>query len=297
MKLWRKLNQPYPFLPYRSAVYRDLFFAAFLSLFLVVFKPFGLDVYHADRIHFILGYGVIGLAVALVNDSIGYTCFPGVFNESRWTLGRQLLWMGWHLFSMGIADFVYAASIEAFPWSIEGFAKIQCYVLLCGLIPVYLFTVVHENYILKRNRNEADAMENHRRGGIQTEQPERAFPDRPIILTGENRNEQLTIKSTDFCYACSQDNYVQVIYRQGEKTNRILLRTTLSRLEEQLAGFPELFRCHRSYIVNASRIVSVTGNAQGYLVAMDTITEKIPVARSRGKELHHLLKKTASAAL
>jgi DNA-binding LytR/AlgR family response regulator len=51
-------------------------------------------------------------------------------------------------------------------------------------------------------------------------------------------------------------------------------------MEEQLAAHPAFFRCHRMYLVNLQRVISVSGNAQGLKLQLDGLEEAIPVSRN-----------------
>jgi DNA-binding LytR/AlgR family response regulator len=81
-------------------------------------------------------------------------------------------------------------------------------------------------------------------------------------------------------YLSSADNYVTVHTRAGEKLSSQLLRSSLKKMEEQLAGQPAFFRCHRMYIVNLQAVQSVSGNAQGLKLHLAGLEEAIPVSRS-----------------
>ena len=58
MTLTQKLSQPYPLSTFNEAVKKNVFFSIFLTLFLLIFRPFGLDVYHYEESYLIAGYGL-----------------------------------------------------------------------------------------------------------------------------------------------------------------------------------------------------------------------------------------------
>jgi DNA-binding LytR/AlgR family response regulator len=65
-----------------------------------------------------------------------------------------------------------------------------------------------------------------------------------------------------------------------EGVSRVVLRNTLKDLENQFSDIPQLFRCHKAYIVNTEKVVAINGNTKGYFLTLDQIVEKIPVSRS-----------------
>ena len=160
------LGQLYPFPTFPDSVRRDTFFAAFLTVFLLVFRPFGLEVYPYSQSYIIVGYGIITLLTTLANDCAAHHFFAQRFSERHWRVSSQILWTVWHLLSLGITNFLYAASIDAFPWSLVGFLKVQLYVVLSAIVPITVFILLRQNYLLKRNLAEA--------GQIAGRKPERS---------------------------------------------------------------------------------------------------------------------------
>ena len=68
---------------------------------------------------------------------------------------------------------------------------------------------------------------------------------------------------------------------QEDEVKSVLLRNSLSNINEVLFEYDEFYHCHRSYIVNLSKIKSVMGNARGYQLFLDNITEVVPVSRNK----------------
>ena len=64
-----------------------------------------------------------------------------------------------------------------------------------------------------------------------------------------------------------------------------MIRSSLKRLEEQLP-YPEMYRCHRTYIVQLRNVENVSGNSQGYRLHLKHLPHSIPVSRNAGKEVH-----------
>jgi hypothetical protein len=97
-------------------------------------------------------------------------------------------------------------------------------------------------------------------------------PPRLEVLTPRGRH---VLDAADVDYLEAGGNYIEV--RSGEA--RYLMRTTMSRLEEQLAGSP-LVRTHRSFFVNVRRVARVDHRATGNheLVLVDST--RVPVSKT-----------------
>ena len=72
---------------------------------------------------------------------------------------------------------------------------------------------------------------------------------------------------------------------QDGKLRKHLLRSSLSRLEEQISQAGTIRRCHRSYIVNLAQVSSISGNAQGYHLHFRDCDEEVPVGRSYAQDI------------
>ena len=295
MYFFRTLRQPYPLFSFPEAMKRDVFFGLFLTLFLLVFTPFGLSVFAYDRFYIILGYGFVCYLTITLNDLIGYKLSPKIFNESNWKVYHQILWGLWHLILLGLANLSYGVLVGAFPLTIYSFFKIEFYVLASAIIPVMAITILRQNYLLRENLHRAteinkDIQENK-------SHPAERKPDNPLIkFKAENNKDYFETHLSSIISVSSQDNYVEFIVEKDAKIQKVLLRTTLSKVEETLSGYSDFFRCHRAFIINLNKIKLVEGNSQGYRIKMEEIQEPIPVARPKNKALKthiHSLNKLA----
>jgi hypothetical protein len=55
MTLAEKLMQPYPLHTFNAGMKKNLFFSIFHTFFLLIFRPFGLEVYHYEESYLIAG--------------------------------------------------------------------------------------------------------------------------------------------------------------------------------------------------------------------------------------------------
>ena len=277
----------FPFTEYADTHRRNIFFALFVTVFLLLFRPFGLNVYSYERVYVIIGYGLIIWLTLSLNDFLAYRFLPGAFSEKRWTVKAQILWMFIQLFITGITCFLYAVAIDAFPQNLLSFIKIELYVLLSSVIPIVMFILIKQNYLLRQNTRQAEVL-NHELHGLHKTDLIQPIAN-TIKFMGDNQNDRLEINPGQIDYITSQDNYFEVVWQAEEKINKKLLRGTLAKVEETVQSFPSLFRCHRAYIVNLDKVINIEGNAQGYRLRLQNNPEIIPVSRSKGQQMHQLL--------
>lgn len=285
MSFLANFHQPYPLLPFKEVLFRDFLFFVFITIFLLIFQPFGLDVYAYNRVYLIVGYAVVTFLGVLLNDCVGYIFFKDIFSEKNWTVSTQIVWAIWVIFSLGIINFLYGVWIEAFPWSLWGFLKVQTYVVLCSSVPIALVVLFRQNYLLRQNLYEARAMTEMI--AQHNDQP----VDGEVIFFAENQKDSISLNSEAILYIESIDNYVELVWHESSSIKKTLLRSTLTKIEETLQYNPAFFRCHRAYIVNSRHIEHVEGNSQGYKLSLKYLQNNIPVARAKGKLLKEILEK------
>jgi len=83
-------------------------------------------------------------------------------------------------------------------------------------------------------------------------------------------------------------NYSRVVWLEDNKRKEKVLRATLKTLEEQLSG-SGIIRCHRSYLVNASRY-SISGDSRGFKLRSVSDPFEVPVSRLKSHEIISRLK-------
>ena len=81
-----------------------------------------------------------------------------------------------------------------------------------------------------------------------------------VILKGENKNESIKLKKEELLYIKAFQNYIEISFlKDTNKVTKKTFRQTLSNTQQQL---PFLKKCHRSYLVNFSKIKNIQGNSQ-----------------------------------
>jgi hypothetical protein len=91
---------------------------------------------------------------------------------------------------------------------------------------------------------------------------------------------RLTIDINALYYLESENNYINVHYKHNDKILSYLLRCKTSTVEKSLEG-STMVRCHRSYIVNTSKIRFMSEEHRMHFVTFDDESiKRIPVSKS-----------------
>ena len=284
------LLQPYPFSEnWRRKLVVCAGIALFVLLFLAIIQPFGFDeLTIAKRWQHAALFGTVTFVIASFCQWVVPRIFPRLFAEEGWRSWKEILFLLFCTLLIGGGN--YALMLYLYPQNsgLYGLLRAELITLQVGVFPV-CFVVFMKQMTLYRRYAEAARQVTEE---IQEEEKplaEEAAPSEKITLRGDNQKEELLLATEDLCLISSADNYVQVQYRQAGNLKTQLLRGSLKKMEEQLAGHGHFFRCHRMYLVNLSLVTSVSGNAQGLKLHLSGLDEPVPVSRSLTETLKEKL--------
>jgi DNA-binding LytR/AlgR family response regulator len=100
-----------------------------------------------------------------------------------------------------------------------------------------------------------------------------------IELASDNRSEKLALASSELILVKSAENYVEILYLAGGTGTKKMLRATFKSIEDQLAPYSQMIRCHRSYMVNMDHVLRLHREYGRIYLKMNGIDEDIPVSR------------------
>ena len=111
-----------------------------------------------------------------------------------------------------------------------------------------------------------------------------------VNILDENGELHIAVDLEKVLFMKSADNYVAVHFIKDGKVKKELVRTSLKRLETELDEFP-IRRCHRSYMVNITKISVSMKNNQGLSLGLkDYEEESVPVSKNYKAFFSRLMK-------
>jgi hypothetical protein len=286
------MNQPFPVsLPENSAFRLRLGIAVLVYLFLLVFKPFDLADCHPANLPLVLtGYGVISFLVQSFFEIVIERKFPGVFSESRWTVGKAILWVWCIIFFIAIANMLYFWALSYDNLRLVKGMSVFVYTFLVGVFPFGLWILGRFSVLYHKYKESADELI----GLVQKNNVEAASNFIRVFQAGESKD---VVPVERILFIESAENYILIHSSIGAEVQKRMLRSTLGQAEESLVGESPLVRCHRSYIVNLAQVTRLVGNAQGYKLQFDSIDKSIPVSRKYEKPVVEKLQKIKGKSL
>lgn len=273
--MFENLNQPYPFnnnfKHNRKTI--GLVAMAFL-LIMFYFQPFGINFLKLeDKGYFVLGTCLMSAAILFANTLILPGIMPKVFDSSKWTIRKEMVWNVW-LFSNLFVVFTFTA------WFVNKFQFTDFPLLRVGalaLLPLVLFNMISYNHALKDKM--INVLDNSRRHWFGDEKPENVV-HHDLKLAAENGKDVFSARMEDILVFHSSGNYIEIFWLDNQIRRKKLFRQTFAFVEQYLKDQPEFRKCHRCWLVNLKKIDALTGNSKGYFVELNKLGFKVPVSRN-----------------
>lgn len=259
----RYLQRKYPFVKHK--VDSIILISLAVSFILYIFQPFGFDLYQGNKVGASMGFGVITfLCLYLFN----YVIKKRIAKTLRkWTILSEILYILGLILTITVLNYIYfSVVLMNLSFSIIILLYVIYYTFFIGLIPSIILILIKYNRFLNDELHSLIDKKDE-------------YNDLDITITNQlTREKDLNIKLNDFIFAEANKNNVEVYYLHGEELKSKTIRSTISFVEEEL-NYPNLFRCHRSFIVNLSKIESAKGNSNGYQIKLKHFKKELPVSR------------------
>ncbi|MFN8258118.1 MAG: LytTR family transcriptional regulator DNA-binding domain-containing protein [Bacteroidales bacterium] len=255
-----------------------------IFLFILFFQPFLLVRFDFNnRLLFVAGFGVIVFIILYLVRLV----FLWLHENNSKTENEPF-------FGSSISGFIILVlSSVAFAFYLRyvGLVSITFYmmvkILLICLAPPVILKIYETNLELKR-QNESLILE---KKGFQNQihKYEEDILNKKIEIASENLTENLSLLIAELALLKSADNYVEIVYKEGEVLKKKLIRNTLKNIENQLRQYSNFIRCHRICIVNMIYIEKLSRNFNNYWITIKGYEEQIPVSRQYLLKLKELL--------
>ena len=102
-----------------------------------------------------------------------------------------------------------------------------------------------------------------------------------INLMDNNGNLKLSVKLDNLYYIKAEDNYINVFYQRSGAIASYMLRCKMQTIADNCVDSSSLMRCHRSYIVNISKVSVLHNEADGFVIDFEREgLESVPVSKT-----------------
>lgn len=276
-------RKPYPFL-YEEPLNRLKvagFVLLFVFLFLYIFQPFNInEIKGFGLLSCALIYAAASAAVCYLGASLLVRLYPKQANDQAWNIGRECSMMIVMLGLIGIVNYLIGLSLGLYPEQGLSYQELAWVsfsrTFSVGFFPVLIITFV--NYTIQLKRNLA-GVEKHA-FVLHDHQPEVLIKSPAIVnISSSAKNNDIELDLEDLMYIMSDGNYVEFHFLENSREVREIRRNTITNVANQLKDYSFIFRTHRAFMVNLTKIKASKGNAQGYQLKLEGSDFWIPVSR------------------
>ncbi len=267
--------------------------ALFAFLFMVVFRPFGINrLLEFDEMKFLSAstltedeaFYVMAAVVTLAALLLGGISRFMMIRHNRdreITYRGYLIWNLWEFLTLAVAltgfSSVMFHSESVLHIFLNVFGRTFCILLL-----PYGYSFL---CIVLMDRMQA--LKNLRESIRQDEEAQK----KANVLFHDDKGLRLSVKRDNLLLIESADNYVCVWYLNNDTVKKAMVRNTMKRVAEQL-GDGNIRRCHRSYMVNLDRVKVLRREKEGIFIEIghDGVPD-IPISKTYAESITSWLMK------
>jgi len=246
-------------------------------LFSYTFDPFevNVDEHKIDYVWILWIHAALPLPIVFTYFSIVDVT---VKDDSRWILAKEMFHLFLVLILIGVGSFLVRDFIYDNPnnWSYHYLIEeVRNSFLVGALLLIIILPLNLERLVHKHSKVLKD---------LQLRTPSTAIESQIIQVSSGKETYQLDVEQ--FLFAKVESNYTEIYIYDGTEVKKGLFRITLKELENYLHDFPNIYKTHRSYLVNLHTITACVGNAQGYQLSLKNYSKTVPVSRSKLQEFN-----------
>ncbi len=246
--------------------------AAFL--FILFFQPFPVELDDFNnRLLFVTGFGVITFVLGGIILVLLPSAMPGQFKTKEWEDGPP--------FMLGFIYFALSSTAFTFYIRYVGNAHLSFFivfkVVLVSAFSLSALIVLYKNRTLQREVNTLQ--DSNKYYLTKVVELGSTGEKEEIEIFADGKTGVLKLKSAQIVFIKSAENYIEIYYREEDKISKKLIRSTLKKMEAQLASRKQFIRCHRTCIVNSKHIEKLQRSYSGYSLKLYSHEEMIPVSR------------------
>lgn len=260
VELFRK---PFPLGENRYWYYKSLgVLSLFVSLFLFIYKPFGMHLLKTNALLLCFGFGSMTFLGGAVYEIIILQIRNLKKSKTPFTFGKWSLNNFGIILCISLANFLFARLVffGFIDWSLYPIMLYATFMI--GIIPLTFIGGYILVYQEKKQQNF-----------ISKNDVSKSFlSDTDQLVFG--------IAIPQIKYVEALQNYVKIVYINREGQLKIQTeRVTLKEIQSKVKG-SSVMKCHRSYLVNTDAILHAEGNSQGLLLTLANCDSAIPVSRT-----------------
>jgi DNA-binding LytR/AlgR family response regulator len=214
--------------------------------------------------------------------------FPEISENEFWTGSKVLLINALDLLFIGTVNYLLAAVFGKITLSWQSFVFFESQIMMLGFLQLTFWDILFQVLLSEKHHERAQFL-NHQ---LRELPPNLVFSNTKIpsnnpltaqfaIIRAENPTDNFKLWLEKGLFIQTEGAFVRISYLENKQVKHVLIRTNLRKVMEDLQNAPQYCRCHINYLVNMNKIMSITGNAQGYQLELESVCQFIPVTYTK----------------
>lgn len=239
-----------------------------------------------------------GSLAALITTVIIPMLFPGYFNEVKWTLKKNLIWVVWTNFIfliimfLGYNVFLILRYNSSQNFTFKNFLWWSYLQVIFGIPLGIIINLANQYYLLKKHvkiaNNINNSIQKELKVGLNDTKQEDFFNNQKLLEFETDKFSNVRLSADKIVYIEALGNYLIIFYRDNE-IKKITVRETMSNIEQKIGSRSFLYKPHRSFLVNLKSIKNITGDSKGLQIHLMNSDKVIPVSRNKISEFRKLM--------
>src|ERR1700741_155204 len=250
--MFSTLKKPYPFTGNIKRYFISNFFiGCFVALFLIVFQPFGTAFWETDNKTLKrAGFGLVSFIIPSFLNIFVILFISGKSGEDKWNVWKEILSIVVILCFIAMGNLVYGKLLGIMPLTLKAYFGALLTTCLIGVFPVTAHVLFKQKRLQKVNEEEAGKINEQlktRELFQETIIPvtgekeialdeEKIDPPAQLALLAENGKDKLMLAPDELICIAAADNYSTIYYLEKGLKKKMLIRSSLKRLESQISG-------------------------------------------------------------
>ncbi|MGD1957538.1 MAG: LytTR family transcriptional regulator DNA-binding domain-containing protein [Fulvivirga sp.] len=230
------------------------------SCFIFLYNPFGIANQARQSIIvdvLIFSLGIIFSLSIIFMEWVIPNLIPKAFK--KWNIGKAILWYTLVLLFAGAINFLYKSYLGGF----RDFTFVEFLLVLLRTF-VISFTVAFFLVGISQFFNKKELLKI-------------SSGERFKIISGDGKIVDFNLN--EILYIASDDNYVDIHYLVNDTRQKLILRSSLKNIEEQIVNpITPIIRCHRQFLINTNQFEILKATSRSMILQTKKYSDEIPVS-------------------
>lgn len=243
-------------------------------LFVLFFQPFSVERFDfSNSLIFVTGLaGIVFLFMFLVRNVVPWVIQKYARNTPESVFPPYL----GNFIILTLSSVAFAFYLRYVGFVSISFPVMLKIVLICMTPPVILWLYDTYQDLMLQNETLIKEINIIKKQIVQYQDD---YQYKSIEFISETSSENLKLPISDVAFIRSANNYVEIVYKEGEDFKKKLIRNTLKNIERITSPYSTFIRCHRICIVNIYFIEKLSTKNNNHWIIIKGYQEKIPVSR------------------